>query len=64
VKSALKPLLLILGLIVVLAAVAYFYEQKWGLAGPFPSQHHHDHEPAPADVTGTNQVETGEHHQE
>ena len=43
---ALKPLLLILGMIAALALAAYLYEQKWGLDGPFPTQHHHDGEPA------------------
>lgn len=40
-KKVLTPILLILGLIVVLAGAAWFYEQQWGLDGPFPSQHQH-----------------------
>jgi uncharacterized membrane protein YidH (DUF202 family) len=40
-KKALIPILLIVGIIVVLTAVARWYEQKWGLEGPFPSEHHH-----------------------
>jgi len=40
-KKALRPILLILAIIIVLVAGAYFYEQKWGLEGPFPDHHHH-----------------------
>jgi hypothetical protein len=43
VKKALLPLLWIVAAIVVLAAGAYFYEQKWGSEGPFPDHHHGSH---------------------
>ncbi len=35
------PILLVFGAIVVLAVAAYFYERKWGIDGPFPTQHQH-----------------------
>ena len=40
-KKALMPILLTLAAIILLAAVAYWYEEKWGIEGPFPSEHHH-----------------------
>ena len=40
-KKVLMPLLLIMAGIVVLAAAAYWYENKYGAEGPFPSEHHH-----------------------
>jgi hypothetical protein len=40
-KKALMPLLLIVAGMVLLAAVAYWYENKYGPDGPFPSEHHH-----------------------
>jgi hypothetical protein len=40
-KKALLPLLWIAAGIIVLAAAAYWYEQKYGPEGPFPSHHHH-----------------------
>jgi hypothetical protein len=40
-RKALVPLLIVLAVILLLAAAAYWYEQNWGLQGPFPSEHHH-----------------------
>ena len=40
-KKALLPILLIIAAIVLLTAVAYWYEQKYGEDGPFPPEHHH-----------------------
>jgi Mg2+ and Co2+ transporter CorA len=40
-KKALLPVMLILAAVCLLAALAYFYEKKWGLEGPFPSTGHH-----------------------
>lgn len=40
-KKALTPILLTLAAIILLAAAAYWYEEKWGIEGPFPSEHHH-----------------------
>jgi hypothetical protein len=40
-KKTMMPILLTLVAIILLAAVAYWYEQNWGLNGPFPSEHHH-----------------------
>ena len=37
-KKALIPILLILAAILLLAAGAYWYEQKWGLEGPWPGE--------------------------
>ena len=34
-KKALLPILLIIAAALLLAAVAYFYETKWGLDSPF-----------------------------
>ena len=36
------PILLILAAIFLLAGAAYWYEQNWGLEGPFPDTHNHD----------------------
>ncbi len=38
-KKALIPVLLILLAILLLAGAAYWYEQKYGLEGPFQSDH-------------------------
>ncbi len=40
-KKALGPILWMLLAIALLAAAAYWYEQKWGLEGPFPAEGHH-----------------------
>jgi hypothetical protein len=40
-KKLLWPLLLLFGLVLLLLAGAYFYEQRWGIEGPFPPGHHH-----------------------
>jgi hypothetical protein len=40
-KKALVPVLLLMLAILLLAALAYWYESKYGLEGPFPSEHHH-----------------------
>jgi len=40
-KKTLIPILLTLAAIVLLTAVAYWYEQNWGLDGPFPAEDHH-----------------------
>ena len=40
-KKVLLPLLLIAVGIVLLGAAAYWYEQRYGAEGPFPSHHHH-----------------------
>lgn len=42
-KKALLPIGLILAVIVTLIAVMFVYEQKWGIEGPFKSQHSHGH---------------------
>ena len=39
-KKVLIPVLLMLTAIVLLAAVAYWYEQRFGSEGPFPAHHH------------------------
>ena len=41
VKRALIPIVLILLAIAALAALSYLYENKWGIDGPFPDEHHH-----------------------
>ncbi|MCX7827181.1 MAG: hypothetical protein N2689_16750 [Verrucomicrobiae bacterium] len=42
-KKVLVPFLwLVLACLLVLAA-AYFYEQRWGVHGPFPARHGHHH---------------------
>ncbi len=38
-KKVLIPILLILAAMLVLGAIAYWYEQKWGTYGPFPPGH-------------------------
>ncbi len=43
-KRALLPMVWIAGAIVVLIAVMYWYEQKWGTEGPFEDTHTHGHE--------------------
>jgi hypothetical protein len=40
-KRALLPVLFILTLIALLTVVTRWYEQRWGLEGPFPPDHHH-----------------------
>jgi hypothetical protein len=40
-KKAVLPILLILAAIALLAAGAYWYEQRFGAEGPFPNEHHH-----------------------
>ncbi len=40
-KRALLPILLVLMAIAVLAALNYWYEQHWGIEGPFQNEHHH-----------------------
>ena len=40
-KKMLAPILILLGLVVLLALAMFWYEQKWGSDGPFPSHHHH-----------------------
>jgi len=40
-RKAWVPVLWALAAVVVLIVAAYFYEQKWGIDGPFKSQHHH-----------------------
>jgi hypothetical protein len=40
-KRALLPILLILLAIGLLIAFSYWYEQRWGIEGPFPCEHHH-----------------------
>ncbi len=40
-KRALMPILLILTAILLLAGFAHWYEQHWGIEGPFPHEHHH-----------------------
>jgi len=40
-KKALMPLLLIVAGIMVLGAAVYWYYDKYGAEGPFPSHHHH-----------------------
>lgn len=42
-KKALWPLVWILAGLLLLAGLAYFYEQHWGLEGPFPDTEHHHH---------------------
>lgn len=43
-KRALLPLLLLLVAVVVLGVLTYWYEQRWGIRGPFATEHHHHHE--------------------
>lgn len=40
-KRAMRPILWIAAAVVVLIVLAYVYEQKWGIEGPFHSDHHH-----------------------
>jgi hypothetical protein len=40
-RKVLLPLALFLGAIVLLTASAYWYEQKYGSDGSFPSDRHH-----------------------
>lgn len=40
-RKVLLPIALFLAAILVLAAVAYWYEQKYGSEGPFTNQHGH-----------------------
>jgi hypothetical protein len=40
-KRALLPILLMLLAVAVLAALTYWYEQRWGIEGTFPDDHHH-----------------------
>jgi len=40
-RKLLLPFALFLAAIVVLAALAYWYEQKYGSEGPFPSADEH-----------------------
>jgi len=40
-KRVLLPILLILLALAVLVALNYWYEQRWGIKGPFPNEHHH-----------------------
>jgi hypothetical protein len=40
-RKVLLPIALFLAGILLLAGVAYWYEQKYGSQGPFPSQHGH-----------------------
>jgi hypothetical protein len=40
-KKVLVPLLLIAAGMVLLSAAMWWYENKYGPEGPFPSHHHH-----------------------
>jgi hypothetical protein len=40
-KRAVLPILLILLAVALLAALSYWYEQRWGIEGSFPHEHHH-----------------------
>lgn len=40
-KRALMPILLIVATLGLLMLFTHWYEQHWGLEGPFPSEHHH-----------------------
>ena len=40
-RKILLPIALFLAAIMLLAAAAYWYEQKYGSTGPFPNEHGH-----------------------
>jgi hypothetical protein len=42
-KKLVLTLLLLVALAGLLLAGVYFYEQRWGLDGPFPAHRHHHH---------------------
>lgn len=42
-KKLMLTLLILIALAGLFFAGAYYYEQRWGLEGPFPARHHHHH---------------------
>ena len=40
-KKAWTPILWALAAVLLLIVAAYVYESKWGINGPFKSEHHH-----------------------